>query len=98
MSANALDTQFFFDQVQQLEEKILTLITTSSLPIPIEKQIWTADECAKYLRVSVRKFKQDISTKRSFPKKLNLDKDCQHGTNFRWKAHEVMAWAAGQRY
>lgn len=64
--------------------------------VPIEHQLWTADDVAKYLSISERTVAESYSLKRGFPAAITLNLGASRAVR-RWKASEVMAWADRQR-
>lgn len=60
--------------------------------IPFEYIIWTADECAEYLRESKEYFLRTTRHITGFPKPLGVG-----NKRPRWRAKEVTEWYVGQK-
>ncbi len=64
--------------------------------IPLEHQLWTADDVAHYLAVGARTVSESYSLRRGFPAAITLSMGGTRSVR-RWKAAEVIAWAERQR-
>lgn len=79
--------------IDQLAESIAKKMATS---VPLELRLWNAAECAEYLRVAPRQFKERTSQIHTFPPAVRLPSDNGLG-HPKWYAQEVIDWAKKYR-
>lgn len=77
-----------------LEELAHEIATRIGPPIPIERQLWTSDDAAAYLRVSRRTVAERYAARPDFPKAIPLPSEGSgKREQRRWPAIEVINWA-----
>lgn len=76
-------------QDQKINE-ILDLLKRQA--VPFSERLLTAAECAQYLNIKERKFKEDIATSQNFPEPIILDSNATRKHSWRWKAKDVQNW------
>lgn len=64
---------------------------------PIEFVLWDGNECANYLRIAPRQFKERTAQLSKFPSPIRLPTGGNHMGNPKWYAQEVMNWTVKQR-
>lgn len=80
------DEQELFDKIAQS----IAILATN--PIPLDKRLWSADDCAQYLRMAKKTFQSHYAPHPKFPKPIQLERAGGKG-NPLWKAGEVIEWA-----
>lgn len=61
---------------------------------PFETILWDGDECAEYLRVAPRHFKEKIAQNHKFPAPVRFPTSGNAKKGHpKWYAHEVVTWA-----
>lgn len=83
--------------METIEQELIAKLTKSiaeltSNQIPLEKRLWSADDCAQYLRMEKKTFQQYYAPHPRFPKPRPLDRVEGKG-QLRWNAQEVVDWA-----
>lgn len=79
----------------EMIDRLAAAIATR-LAVPLEQRLWTAQDCADYLSVTLRYFQEQIAVVPSFP-------DAQRRPTLkgrmtpRYVASEVIAWALRDR-
>lgn len=69
------------ETIDELAAKIAARLT-----VPVDQQVWTAEQCAQYLGFGLRQFRERISHRHGFPTPQAL------GSLTRWRASEIVAW------
>lgn len=64
---------------------------------PIERTLWSSDDCADYLRVSPRHFMDRIACQHTFPNPVRVQTAEGKRGHPRWYAGEVMKWVEKHR-
>jgi len=64
--------------------------------IPIDVALWSAADCAAYLRTSESSFQSRVAYLPGFPQAIRLPRPDGRRSHPRWKACEVIAWT--ERY
>jgi hypothetical protein len=75
--------------INKLAQSIASLATNH---IPLDQRLWSAEDCAQYLRMEKRTFVQYYAPHPKFPKPIPLDRAEGKG-KMRWKAQSVIDWA-----
>jgi len=61
-------------------------------PVPIDKQVWNAKQCAAYIGKSYQTFMSYYAPLPSFPKRINLPNTSGGKSGPMWKAIDVINW------
>lgn len=64
--------------------------------VPFDKMLWSADDCAEYLRMDKKTFQQYYACHPHFPKRIHLERSEGRGKTL-WKAQEIVDWAVKNR-
>ena len=81
---------------QELIAKIAQSIAVlASNPIPLDKRLWSADDCSQYLRMAKKTFQSYYAPHPKFPKPIQLDRSGGK-SNPLWRAGEVVEWATNR--
>lgn len=84
------------DQILIDAQQFKTLLETlRQPPLPVEIDLWSADEIARYLKRERRTVMESYACLPNFPKAIRLPSKGVRGQPL-WKASEVIAWA--ERY
>lgn len=78
--------------ITHLVEQLAEAITRRPV-IPIDRQLWTADDVAQYLRVNRRAVMERYAPLPNFPQPIRIPAADNKVSRPRWKAVEVMRWA-----
>lgn len=63
-------------------------------PLPLDVDLWGADEIARYLKMSKSQVTQRYIPRPDFPRAIRLPTADGHRSHPRWKAQEVIEWAS----
>ena len=80
------------DQIETLAQAIAARLQP---PVPLDRALWTAADCAAYLRVTARTVAERYAARPDFPKALKLPGS--KAGHMRWMAKDVMRWAEGRK-
>lgn len=82
---------------QDLINRLTQSIASAAVnPIPLDKRLWNADDCAQYLRMAKSTFQTHYAPHPKFPRPIKLDR--AEGKSARlWKAGEVVEWALNRK-
>ncbi|SFI88323.1 hypothetical protein [Nitrosomonas sp. Nm34] len=78
-----------------IEQELINKLTQSianpvaSNAIPLEKQRWNTDDCARYLKVEKKNFQTHYAPHPDFPKPIKLDRVDGKG-NPLWRAIDII--------
>lgn len=61
-------------------------------PVPFDKQLWNAKQCAKYMNKSYSRFMQNYAPHPTFPRRINLPIKSGGSSGPLWRAKEVVDW------
>ncbi|PTN13199.1 hypothetical protein [Nitrosomonas aestuarii] len=61
-------------------------------PVPIEKQVWNAKQCAAYIGKSYQTFMSYYAPLPSFPRRINFPSTSGGRPGPMWKAIDVINW------
>lgn len=88
------DNTELIDMDTDLIDKLARAIA-ANLPahIPIDVALWSAADCAAYLRISESSFYQRVAPLPGFPQAIRIPRADGHKGHPRWKAREVIEWA-----
>lgn len=82
---------------QELIDKLTqSIISLTANPVPIDVRLWSADDCAQYLRMEKKTFQQYYAPHPSFPKPVRLERAGGKG-KLLWNARSVVDWALKKR-
>lgn len=86
--------------MEQIEQEFINRIAQSlasiaSNHVPLDKRLWDAEDCAKYLKMKKSTFMTHYACAPNFPKSIRLDRGKGEG-NARWLASDVIKYALGK--
>lgn len=81
------------DILDQLARRIAAHSTPK---VPLEKTLWSSDECADYLRMAKATFQNTYAPHPKFPRPIRLDVGERRSRPI-WLAIDVINWAINQR-
>lgn len=64
---------------------------------PLERTLWSSDDCADYMRVSARHFMDRVACQHTFPDPIRVPTAEGKRGHPRWYAGEVMKWVEKHR-
>lgn len=82
------------DNIAKLAEMIAEKLSRRP---PLESTLWSSDDCADYLRVSVRHFMDRIASQHTFPDPVRVITAEGKRGHPRWYAGEVIKWIEKHR-
>lgn len=81
----------------ELIDKLSRAIISNVAPkVPFDKLLWSADDCAEYLRMDKKTFVQYYAPHPNFPKRIHLERAEGKG-KILWRAQEIVEWATRRR-
>lgn len=81
------------DLIERLSRAIASHVTPK---VPFDKTLWSADDCAEYLRMDKKTFQQYYACHPHFPKRIHLERSEGRGKTL-WRAQEIVDWAVKNR-
>lgn len=83
--------------METIDQEIINRIAQSiallaSNPVPLKDRLWSADDCAQYLRMEKKTFQQYYAPHPKFPKPVQLERAGGKG-KILWNAQSVVDWA-----
>ena len=89
LKMETIDQEIF----NKIAQSIANLATN---PVPLDKRLWSADDCAQYLRMEKKTFQQYYAPHPNFPRPVQLERAGGKG-KLLWNAQGVVDWALKQR-
>jgi hypothetical protein len=80
------------EQQEFINKLAQSIASLASNQVPLDKRLWSADDCSQYLRMEKKTFQQYYAPHPKFPKPVQLERSGGRG-KLVWNAQDVVDWA-----